>query len=437
MDVLAYFLYNLAIAIASPFIGGYYLLRLWRRGLPLSSIGERLGFVRVLSPPGPEGRLWLHAVSVGEVGVTAALLPALRKLRPGLRVTISTVTETGREAAEKIEGVECVFYLPFDYRFAVRTALERIKPTALAMVETELWPNLIRQTSLRGVPVAVVNGRLGEKSFRGYQWFKFLFGPAMEMMTGVAARGTDDAVRFRELGAGKVIAAGNIKFDAPAPPLEGTLNDLKKKYGLAEAGPIIVAGSTHPGEELAVGRAFKAIRDRFPDAGLLLAPRHPERHLQDVEAALREAGLSPDRWSALSGDDAPAPDGDRVVILDEMGMLGEAYACGTVAFIGGSLIPHGGQNLIEAGRWGVPVVFGPHMKNFAEEADEFLRVGGAVQVTGADELSGALLRWLDDPEARDRAGASAREVVVKNGGAAARTADFLIEILNSPGGRFR
>ncbi len=436
MDVLAYFLYNLALIIASPAIGGYYLLRLWRRGLPLSGIGERLGFVRVLSPPGPEGRLWLHAVSVGEVGVAAALLPALRKLRPGLRVTISTVTETGREAAEKIDGVEYVFYLPFDYRFAVRTALERIKPTALAMVETELWPNLIRQASLHGVPVAVVNGRLGEKSFRGYQRFNFLFGPAIEMMAGVAARGTDDAARFRELGAGKVIAAGNIKFDALAPPLEGTLDDLKRKYGLAEAGPIIVAGSTHPGEELAVGRAFKAIRDRFPRAGLLLAPRHLKR-LPEVEAALREAGLRPVRWSALSGEDGPAPEGDRVVILDEMGMLGEAYTCGTAAFIGGSLIPHGGQNLIEAARWGVPVVFGPHMKNFAEEADEFLRVGGAVQVTGADELSGALLRWLEDPEARDRAGSSAREVVVENGGAAARTADFLMEILNSPGGRFR
>ncbi len=434
MDVLAYFLYNVAIIVASPIIGAYYLLRLWRRGLPLSGAGERLGFLRVLPPPEPEGRLWLHAVSVGEVGVAAALLPALRKARPALRVVISTVTETGREAAEKIGGVEHVFYLPFDYRFAVRSALGRIRPTALAMVETELWPNLIRQAFLCGVPVAVVNGRLGEKSFRGYRRLRFLFGPAMAMVSGVAARGMGDIRRFRELGAPKVIAAGNIKFDAPAPPLDGMPDDMKRKYGLADAGPIIVAGSTHPGEEPAVGKAFQAIRSRFPDAGLLLAPRHLNR-LADAEAALRETGLSPVRWSALTGGNPSG--GDRVVILDEMGKLGEAYACGTAAFIGGSLIPHGGQNLIEAARWGVPVVFGPYMKNFEEEAGALLRAGGAVQVGGADELGGALLTWLEDPKARDRAGASAREAVMANRGAAERTAGFLMEILDSPGGGFQ
>jgi len=249
------------------------------------------------------------------------------------------------------------------------------------------------------------------------------------MMAGVATRGTDDASRFRKLGAGKVIAAGNIKFDAPAPPIAGTLDELKRKYGLAEAEPIIVAGSTHPGEELAVGRAFKAILDRFPRAGLLLAPRHLNR-LPEVEAELSEAGLSPIRWSDISGEN---PKGGGAVILDKMGMLGEAYACGTAAFIGGSLIPHGGQNIIEAARWGVPVVFGPHMINFADEAGEFLRVGGAVQVAGVDELTGAFLRWFDDPELRERAGASARKLVVESGGAAARTANFLMEILNSPG----
>ncbi len=428
MDALAYFLYNLAIVIGSPFIGGYYLLRLWRRGLPLSGVGERLGFLRVLPSPGPEKRLWLHAVSVGEVGVAAALLPALWKARPGLRVAISTVTESGRAAAERIEGVEYVFYLPFDYRFAVRTALERIQPTALAIVETELWPNLIRQASRRGVPVAVVNGRLTEKSFRGYRRLRFLFGPAMKMMVGVAARGANDAARFQELGAGNVTAVGNIKYDAPVPSPGKTPASLAGKYGLTDAEPVIVAGSTHPGEELAVGIAFQAIRGRFPRAGLLVAPRHLNR-LPDVEESLREAGLSPVLWSALPSGNAPGSEAGRVVILDEMGKLGEAYSCGTVAFIGGSLIPHGGQNLIEAARWGVPIVFGPYMKNFAEEADELLRVGGAVRVAGANELSGAFLPWLTDGKARDRAGASAREAVVANRGAAERTAGFLVEIL--------
>ncbi len=431
MEALAYFLYNLVIIIGSPLIGGYYILRLWRRGLPLSSAGERMGRLKALSPPGPEGRLWLHAVSVGEVGVAAALLPALRKVRPNLRIVISTVTETGREAAKNIEGIEYVFYLPFDFRFAVRSALERIQPSALAMIETELWPNLIRQASRRGVPVAVINGRLGEKSYRGYRRLQFLFGPAMRMMAGVAARGEGDASRFRELGAGKVIAAGNIKYDASPPALEEDSSGLRRKFGLADAEPVIVAGSTHPGEEEMIGKAFRALQDRFPHAGLLVAPRHLNR-LPDVEAALRGAGLSPLRWSTLSGENTSRSGGVRVVILDKMGKLGEAYACGTAAFIGGSLIPHGGQNLIEAARWGVPVIFGPHMKNFAAEAEELLRAGGAIRVAGPDELGDAFLSWLADREACDRAGNFARESVMANRGAAERTASFLAQILDSP-----
>jgi 3-deoxy-D-manno-octulosonic-acid transferase len=431
MRALAYILYNLAIFLCSPFIGAYFIARTWKRGAPLTGMAERLGFVRHLRPLENGERIWIHAVSVGEVGVAAALLPALLKKRPGLRIVLSTVTETGREEAERIDGVEYVFYLPFDYPFAVRSTFERIQPDALALVETELWPNLIWKAARQGVPVCVINGRLSEDSFRGYMRLRFLFAAALGKLAGVATRGEADADRFRALGAGGVFASGNIKYDAPPPELEEDPIELRRKFGLAGEEVVIVAGSTHPGEEEAVGAAVLKLLERLGGVGVLIAPRRLER-LAEVEAELRRVGLSSIRWSELSsGTGGGAPESGQVVLLDVMGRLGEAYACATAAFIGGSLIPHGGQNPIEAARWGVPVVFGPHMKNFAEVADALLAAGGAVQVSGPEELGEALLPWLSDAAVRDAAGAAARESVMANRGAAARTANFLAGLLDS------
>ncbi|MFP6888502.1 MAG: 3-deoxy-D-manno-octulosonic acid transferase [Nitrospinota bacterium] len=429
MNALAYILYNAAIIISSPFIAAWYLAHFWKRGLSLTGVGERLGFVRRLRPAEEGGRLWLHAVSVGEAGVAAVLVPEILKRRPRLRIVISTVTETGREEAEKIEGVEYVFYLPFDLPFAVRSVLDRIGPSAIAIIETELWPNLVWAAARRGLPVCIVNGRLSEKSFRGYLRLRFLFASVLGRLAGVAARGEADAARYRALGAPGVFQAGNIKFDAPAPPGEADPEALKEAFGLAGAGPVIVAGSTHPGEEAEIGRAIRALRERFGNLGALIAPRHLQR-LDDAEEDLRRAGLETVRWSGLSGGSG----GGRVVLLDVMGKLGEAYGCATAGFIGGSLIPHGGQNPIEAARWGVPVVFGPHMANFAEVAEDLLRAGGAVQVQGPEGLADAFLPWLSGAGARDVAGASARETVNANRGAAGRAADFLAGLLDASEG---
>ncbi len=437
MDTLALVFYNAAIFLGSPFIAVYYIIHAWTRGHSLTSTGERLGLVRQLPPAGEGGRVWLHAVSVGEVGVAAALVPELLKKRPGLRIVLSTVTETGREEAGKIDGVEHVFYLPFDYPHAVRSALRRIGPGGIAIIETELWPNLVWEAARRGLPVCVVNGRLSEKSLRGYTRLRFLFAPVLKKLAGVAARGEADAKRYSSLGAPGVFAAGNIKFDAPAPRLSGSQEDLKKKFGLAGADPIIVAGSTHPGEMTGLTGAVHTLRERFKRLGALIAPRHLPR-LEEVEAELRRGGLDPVRWSEIGGGSGSSSrigsGGGQVVLLDRMGELAEAYACGTAAFIGGSLIPHGGQNPIEAARWGVPVVFGPHMDNFAEVAGDLLRVEGAVRVESAEGLAGALFPWLSDRATRDTAGASAKELVMANRGAAERASEFLLGVLDSRGG---
>jgi len=349
-------------------------------------------------------------------------------------MVLSTVTETGRQAAAQIEGAEAIFYLPFDFPFAVRRALERVQPSAIAVVETELWPNLIREAAGRGIPVAVANGRLSERSLRRYSWLRPLFTPAVKRLAGVAARGEADAARFRALGAKRVFVAGNVKYDAPAPAAQEDPAGFRARYGFAGSGVVIVAGSTHPGEEAAVGKAVRALRERHPGLGLLLAPRHLER-LGEAEEALRGVGLAPVRWSGLpeAGDAGSAP--GRVVLLDVMGKLAEAYACATVAFIGGSLIPHGGQNPIEAARWGVPVVFGPFMENFAEVAEALLGAGGALQVEGPYALEWAFERWLSDEEARGRAGGAARAAVLASRGAADRAAAFLVEVLDLAGGR--
>lgn len=432
MEFLVYIIYNSAILLLSPLIVFYFFIRLWQRGRSMDGMAERLGFVHHLRPAEDGGRLWLHAVSVGEAGVAAILVPELLKRCPRLRIVISTVTDTGREEALKIGGVEYVFYLPFDYPIAVRSVIERICPTAIAIVETELWPNLVWHAERSGLPVCIVNGRLSEKSFRGYARVRPLFASVVGKLVGVAARGEADANRYRALGAPGVFAAGNVKFDVPAPSAVEDLPRLKEKFGLGRADPVIVAGSTHPGEEEALARAICALRERFVRLGVLVAPRHLPR-LADAEAALRRGGLEPVRWSELKDKNTEGQESGQVVLLDAMGQLGEAYACATAAFIGGSLVPHGGQNPIEAARWGVPVIFGRHMHNFAEVAGGLIEAGGAFQVKRSEELADAFLPLLSDPGTRTAAGASAWKSVMANRGAAGRVADYLAEILKASG----
>lgn len=432
MESLVFIIYNSAILLLSPLFVLYFFIHSWRRGRSMGGMAERLGFVRHLPPAGEDGRLWLHAVSVGEAGVAAILVPELLKRCPRLRIVISTVTDTGRDEAMKIDGVEYVFYLPFDYPVSVRSAIERICPTAIAIIETELWPNLVWLTARRGLPVCIVNARLSEKSFWGYSRVRPLFASVVGKLIGVAARGEADANRYRALGASGVFAAGNVKFDVPASPAVADPEHLKEKFGLGGAVPIIVAGSTHPGEEEALARAMCTLRKRFVRLGVLIAPRHLPR-LADAEEALRRGGLEPVRWSELKDKNAVGQEGGQVVLLDTMGQLGEAYECATVAFIGGSIVPHGGQNPIEAARWGVPVIFGRHMQNFSEVADGLIEAGGAFRVERPEDLADAFLPLLSDPGARTAAGASAWKSVMANRGAAVRVADYLAEILKASG----
>lgn len=414
------FLYNLAIVLLSPVFLGYFLLRLCLRGRGAPALGQRLGFPPEL-PDAAGGRLWLHAVSVGEVGVAALLIPALLEKKPDLKIVLSTVTQTGRAAAEKIAGVEGRIYLPLDFAWPVRSALRRIRPSMIALIETEIWPNLVGEAARRDIPVSIVNGRLSERSHRGYRRFRFFFSSVLGSVRSVLARGAEDAERFRDLGAASVQVLGNMKFDAPLPERDARPPGW---YGLCACGGVIVAGSTHPGEDALMGEVAASIGRAMPGVGLLLAPRHLER-VPRAEKALRDAGVSPVRWSSVKDADAR----HRVVILDVMGELADAYACASVAVIGGSFVPHGGQNPIEAARWAVPCLFGPHMENFLEVAGDLVDAGGARQLGGREDLEAALMKWLEDPQSRRRAGEAARRMVRNNQGATDRAASHILEVL--------
>ena len=413
------FLYNAVILLISPVLLAYFFIRLWLRGFDLQAVRERFGFLPRL-PDAAGGRLWLHAVSVGEVGVAAVLVPALLRKKPDLKIVLSTVTRTGRNEAGKISGVEQLVYLPLDFPVIVRSALDRIRPSMIALVETEIWPNLVVESARRNIPVSIVNGRLSGRSHHRYRRFRFFFRHILDCFRDVLARGEGDAERFLDLGATSVRVFGNVKFDAPPPVREPP----RGAYGLTACRHVIVAGSTHPGEEKLIGEALSSIHRKMSGVGLLLAPRHLERVAQ-VEADLKNAGVSPVRWSRIGKTDA----GNRVVILDVMGELAEAYGCATMAIIGGSFIPHGGQNPIEAARWAAPCLCGPHMENFAEVTREMVKQGGAIQLSGRENLEAAIMEWLNDPSSRKRAGEAARRVVENNRGASERTAEYIVRIL--------
>ena len=413
------FLYNVVILLISPVLLVYFLIRLWFRGFDLRAVRDRFGFLPEL--PDTEGeRLWLHAVSVGEVGVAAVLVPALLRKKPELKIVLSTVTQTGRNEARKILGVEQLIYLPLDFPVIVRSALRRIRPSMIALIETEIWPNLVVEAAKRNIPVSIVNGRLSERSYHKYKCFQFFFSSLLKRFRDVLARGKGDAERFLDLGATSVQISGNVKYDVPPPPQELPHG----AYGLGECEQVIVAGSTHPGEEKLIGEVLSSVQRKMAGVGLLLAPRHLERVAQ-VEADLQNAGLFPVRWSHIKNSGGKY----EVIILDAMGELADAYGYAAMAIIGGSFIPHGGQNPIEAARWAVPCLCGPHMENFAEVTCEMVKQGGAIQLSGRENLETAVMKWLDDPVSRKRAGEAARRVVQNNRGASDRTAEYIVQVL--------
>jgi 3-deoxy-D-manno-octulosonic-acid transferase len=415
-------LYSAVVYLLRPFALAVVLWRGLRDRGYWEGWSERFGF----GTASPEPTLWVHAVSLGEVTAAAALIRALKLRHARLPVILTTATPTGRARARALFGATFdVRYLPYDTPGSMRRFISRVQPRVAVIMETELWPNLFHQCRRRGIPLILASARLTPKSLARYRRCGRLFRDVLRG-TLVAAQSAADAERFIAGGAEpqRTRVIGNVKFDLQPDPVAVELGRaLKVAWG---GRPVWVAGSTHAGEEELVLSAHAELEAAAGGALLLLVPRHPER-FQAVADLLRRRGFSYERRSSSSGlgPTGLLPPEARVLLVDTVGELAALYAAVDVAFVGGSLVPAGGHNLLEPAALGVPVITGPYQANGREIAQLLLREGGALQVADAHQLADELRQLLADPARRQRLGANARRVVEANGGSVLRLLELI------------
>jgi len=422
-----YQLYSLALALGFVLALPYFLWKGRSTGKYFRTFRDRMGASPYPARAAGERCVWVHAVSVGEVLAARPLVAALKERLPGWRVFLSTTTITGNAVAARSVAADGLFYAPFDWPRPVRAALAALDPTLLVLMEREIWPNLIHEAHRRGARVAVVNGRLSERSSSRYRLVGVFLRRVLGEVHLFLMQAPPHAERILDLGAraSRVQVTGNLKFDAAEapPPSEA----LQSRFGPSARGhrPLFVAGSTTSGEEELVLAAFRIVLGRVPEAALLLVPRHPER-FELVPPLVASRGLRCLRRSALE------PGGwrdEEVVLLDTLGELASLYALADVVFVGGSLVPSGGHNILEPAAAGRPVIVGPHMENFQEIADQFRAAGALVQVADARELGEEVGALLLDPSRRRELGGRGRRLVEDNRGAVRRTVDALVALV--------
>lgn len=381
------------------------------------------------------GCIWVHAVSVGEVAAARAMLPLLRREFEGVPILLTTVTETGQAQARSLVPAlaDEVRYYPADFSWIVRKFVEVYRPRMLMLMETELWPNALLHLHARGIPVFVVNGKISERSRRGYARLGSLMRRAFSAVTVYCMQTEGDAHRISELSSKNenVFVTGNCKFDMPAVQLSlEELRDMRELCGVREGQPVIVAGSTHAGEEDMIIAAFRKLRETFPSLSLIIAPRHPER-FEQVWDLVRATGVPARRIS--NGFGAPEP---TIILADKMGILGRLYALADVAIVAGSFVPGiGGHNILEPAMHGVPVIYGPYMFGQPDMVRILGHENGGLQIEGS-ALESQLRKLLSDRETSRRLGECGREAVERNRGAAQRNMDIISRFLQHAGDPF-
>jgi 3-deoxy-D-manno-octulosonic-acid transferase len=419
------FLYTGLLYIVIPVVILHLIWRgFWNRGY-WKRWGERFGF---FPEPSLRNPIWLHAVSVGEILAAAPLVRALLERYPERSLVVTTTTPTGSERARALFGDKIFHvYVPYDLPGAVRRFLSHVRPEMGVVMETELWPNLFRACSRRCIPLIVANARLSDKSLRGFQRIRPLLRHMLSRIDLIAARGPKDAERFMALGAAadRTRVVGNLKFDTELPTVvQGQARELRQQWG--EDRPVWIAGSTHEDEEAQVLECHAEIRRRHPGALLILVPRHPERF--DRVARLCETrGFDTVRRS--SGRDCSTE--TSVLLGDTMGELLLFYAASDVAFVGGSLAPVGGHNMLEPVSLGVPVVVGPHLHNFEEVSEALFEAGGARRVGDRKELESAVCELLSDAGTRARMAENGSRLIESNRGASRRLLAVIDEMLDA------
>ncbi len=427
MRLLYSALLALALILASP----YWAFQALRRGKYRAGLAQRWGRVppHLRLPPG-ELSIWVHAVSVGEVLAVSAVVEQLRARYPADRIVISTTTSTGQELARKRFGAENVFYFPLDFALAVRPWLRALHPRAVVLAETEFWPNFLRLARGRGARIAVLNARISDRSLPRYRRFRALMKLVLKKIDLFLAQNEEDGWRLMEIGAPaeRVQISGNLKFDIKPPAAVPLVERLRAALASGRGAPVLVCGSTVAGEERLLLDAFRAVRDRFPRTVLILAPRHPER-FGEVGVALLASSLP--FWRRSQWSDQQVDGG--VFLLDSIGELASIYALAQVAFIGGSLVPAGGHNVLEPAHYGVAIVVGPHTENFRDIIARF-RQAKALRETEPARLASTLLELLSDDHARQEMGARAAALLQSQVGATARTMTALQTLLQDTSG---
>lgn len=408
----------------------YWLFQMALRGKYSKGFWERMGRVpaRLRLPSREEKVIWVHAVSVGEVQAVRGLIDLLNADPSHFRVLVSTTTDTGQALARKRFGEENVFYFPMDLGFAIRPYLRALRPGAIVVAETEFWPNFLRCAHASGARTAIVNARISDRSWPRYRRFRRLLRGVLANVDLFLAQTHEDAARLRDIGAGaeRVRLAGNLKFDVASSAAPPIVEKLRGSLAVHGSGPVLVGGSTVEGEEPLLLKAFENVLVQHSRAVMILAPRHPERF--DAVAALMEK-MSIRFWRRTwwNGEDLSA----GVLLLDTIGELSALYALASVAFVGGSLVPRGGHNIIEPAQHGVAIVTGDHTENFRDIVQLF-QSHDAVRVAGPGELPLVLMELLNNRAERQALGARAAETLRSQAGATARTADQLRRLLAKP-----
>jgi 3-deoxy-D-manno-octulosonic-acid transferase len=433
---MIYHLYNILLTFLLILASPYFLLRSliqkrFRKALP-----QRMGFFKIPSFKRP---IWVHAASVGEVFCSIPLLKKIKREFPHLKIILTTMTSTGNETAKTyLPEADQVFFFPIDHPFIIRRTIEKIQPNLLLIAETELWPNLLRSCGKKGIPIVLFNGRISQKSFQRYLLFKFFFKECLKHVSLFLMQTEEDRIRIIEMGgeSQKTRVVGNLKFDQTFPSFtQETMVEIVKILGLQGKENIFIAGSTHSGEEEILVNLYKEIKKMDPHLVLILAPRHLER-LEEVERVLKKESLSWLRKTSLplgaGRSDQEQPD---VILLDTMGELMGIYSLGTVVFVGGSLVPVGGHNPLEPLFFKKCVLFGPYMFNFLEISSRLIEAGGAIQVSGKEDLFSQMKRLLFDEGARKGVGEKGYQFLQKHQGATARVFEeikpFLSRMQNS------
>src|ERR1043165_8279040 len=426
-----YLAYSLLLTLGLIVLIPHFLIQVLAHGKYIAGLRQRLGSV---PPVSGKPVIWLHCVSVGETQAARPLAQRVKQQFPHHTLVVSTITLTGQKLAHDVfrTSAERVFYFPFDWRWSVRRALRTINPAAVLIMETELWPNFLRECKARQIPVALVNGRISRQSFRRYKLITSFLRRVLASLNIAVMQSEMDAERLGELGMPKerLFTAGNLKFDAEvAGGLTNKTEEIKTRFGLDTGAPVILAGSTHSNEEEILLDAVK----QLGKVRLMIAPRHPER-FKEVATLIQQSGLT---WTRRTNPPDPGDTSATVILLDTIGELPATYELAVIVFVGGSIVDKGGHNLLEPAASGVPVVTGAHTHNFQaivelmHEAKAIVQLPPLEGCAAGDEVAYAFRKLLENAEERAELGRRARQLVIDNQGAANRTIELIAPLISS------